>query len=404
MNFSMNADDSIRTQARNDSATLAPRQPRTRAGFSLIEVIMATLILALGLLGLGAVLPVIIRQQAASSDEALGTSAMQSALGHIEGNKTLAGENWKKLILGGDDADRNGELRFPPGEAPADFWRSQRWVVPQVNVQDSSTYLFPRVVDLTTANTISTFDVDSLPLASRLFPTPESGEAEPQFVWDMAYRRDFKGGGVQIAVFVRRVDPLATKALSGSLYTALLDPRSPEARLPVSVDVQGRPRLDGSRAGRYSTPLAATVVVPDSANPNADRRLVQVLSISDPGDQVNGGQLSLDVAYPLMAQPGQKLVDNLGNVYTVDGDAGVPGGFILRLTRPIPSSVPIQRIGVSPPPGVRAEAFVPPAFFQQVVFTPQVPVSVEVTTKKFNLAPDAIEQLTGQTTNPGNGN
>ncbi len=382
---------SMRVSAVGVGAAPAPRA-RTRAGFSLIEVIMATLILALGLLGLGAVLPVIIRQQAASSDEALGASAMQSALGHLEGNKALAGENWKKLILGSG--------------LPADFWRRQTWLVPPVNTQDSSTYLFPRVVDLvTTPNTIAASpDVDSLPLASRLFPTPESGEKEPQFVWDMAYRRDFKGGGVQIAVFVRRVDPMATKALTGSLYTALLDPRSPEARLPVSVDAQGRPRLDGSRAGRYSMPLAAAVVVPDSDNPNADRRLVQVLSISDPGDQVNGGQLPLDVAYPLMAQPGQKLVDNLGNIYTVDGDAGVPGRFILRLTRPIPSSVPIQRIGVSPPAGVRAEAFVPPTFFQQVVFTPQVPVSVEVTTKKFNLAPDAIEQLTGQTTNPGNGN
>lgn len=359
---------------------------RRSAGFSLIEVLMATLILALGLLGLGAVLPVIIRQQSVSIDQSLGTSAMQSAIGQLEGRSSLAPERWKNIIF----ATQGSEA----------FWRSQSWYVPPVDVNDASVALFPVAVDLNTPLSILVYGAnESLSLGSRVFPTPESGGNEPQFVWDLAMRRDFKGGGMQLAVFVRRIDPFASKGLQDSLFSALLSDRTGTRRLPVSVDTQGRPRLDGSIAGRYSIPLIADVnVYADDGSP--DRRLLEVRRVFDAGDQVNGGVMDMAVAFPLIAQPGQKLVDNLGNVYTVDGSAGLANQYILRLTRAVASSVPLVQGEQQPPDGVDREAWVQPQYLQQVVFTPQVPVAVQVINKKFDLAPDAVERQLRPTPNP----
>ena len=366
---------------------------RRSAGFSLIEVLMATLILALGLLGLGAVLPVIIRQQSVSIDQSLGTSAMQSAIGQLEGRSSLAPERWKNIIF----ATQGSEA----------FWRSQSWYVPPVDVNDASVALFPVAVDLNTPLSILVYGAnESLSLGSRVFPTPESGGNEPQFVWDLAMRRDFKGGGMQLAVFVRRIDPFASKGLQDSLFSALLSDRTSTRRLPVSVDTQGRPRLDGSIAGRYSIPLIADVnVYADSGSTDRQlstdrRRLLEVRRVFDAGDQVNGGVMDMAVAFPLIAQPGQKLVDNLGNVYTVDGSAGLDNQYILRLTRAVASSVPLVQGEQQPPDGVDREAWVQPQYLQQVVFTPQVPVAVQVINKKFDLAPDAVERQLRPTPNP----
>ena len=48
--------------------------------FTLVEVLMAVLILAIGLLGLGAVLPMVVRQQRDSADGTFGLIAMRSAV------------------------------------------------------------------------------------------------------------------------------------------------------------------------------------------------------------------------------------------------------------------------------------------------------------------------------------
>ncbi len=356
---------------------------RRSAGFSLIEVLMATLILALGLLGLGAVLPVIIRQQSLSSDQSLGTSAMQSAIAHLEGSKSLAAEKWKNFV-------------YAPPLTLIDDWRAQRWFVPTVNREDASVELFDPAVSLTIVpnNIAISGSTESISLGSRVFPTPETGDTEPRFVWDIAMRRDFKGGGMQLAVFVRRIDPFAARGVEGTLFEALLDPRSQTRRFPVSLDNEGRPRLDGAViAGRYSVPLTAEVeLYPD---PGAtDRRFI---SVSRVFDSSTGNFINDAIAFPQLSQPGQKLVDNLGNIHTVDSAELVGNVLVLRLTRPIALSVPVQRVPETLPDGVRAEAFVPTQYLQQVVFTPQVPVAVEVINKKFDLAPDAVERILNPT-------
>ncbi len=219
-----------------------------------------------------------------------------------------------------------------------------------------------------------------IPLADRLWPQ-DAGGLDPQFVWDVAVQMDpALPTRVRAAVFVRRVDPKIRVASGVSVYEALTQRRRTDAdfRLPVSLDLPAaRPALDGSydpstRTRAYSTPMAVPVEFRVGDHGERDR-LVVLAPTSDvdtslpPGLGPSGASLRGALA-SMMAQPGQQLVDNLGNIHTVlglDTRVSTDRAFTLRLARPVAEIVP--QTDRSDPQTIR-----------QVVFTPQVPARVLV--------------------------
>lgn len=241
-------------------------------GFTLIEVLISVLVLAIGLLGIGAVFPVVVRQQRQAQDTIQGTTARQSAeaylLARIDG--TANNRRFVTDIAG-----------FVDGKS-----KPEEWQVPTVNP----------------TNGVLTVNGKNVPLADRLSPPPFSSAGEPQFVWDMAARRAGPNQ-LELAVFVRRVDTgIIVSSPSSKKYTlshALCGygVAARDRRVPVGMDTTGRPTQNGGPS--YST--------------------LQVLDV-DPTDQGTKLLFNKNTPAGLLAalrQPGQKLIDNTGFVHTV---------------------------------------------------------------------------------------
>ncbi|MGH7131626.1 MAG: type IV pilus modification PilV family protein [Phycisphaerales bacterium] len=319
-----------------------------RSGFSLIEVLMAVLILALGMLGLGAILPVVVQAQRNGADATFGT---------------LAGQNAQLYLTSNQRTNRG-------------FWTGWANVrnVPEVIPDDTSWKVIP--VDQNTGESRPGYNLANLTattharlaLADRLTPSDSSNGNEPQFVWDMAVRRMQRRfaanqtqppdvNSLQVAIFIRRIDQRIRVGNNQSLFKMLTDwsASTQDRRWPVSVDSNtGVPTLDGQvgTGFAYSTPMTANVrIVPPTTSTRSD-----VLHFESQGPLPAGINSMTDARfYELMSQRGQTLVDQLGNVYTVLGPNPDTGPTDIKLTTPID-----PYLG-----GVL-----------NVVFTPQVPATV----------------------------
>lgn len=348
--------------------------------FTLIEILFAVMVLGIALLGLGAFFPTVVRQQQVAQDETLGVVASQSAEATLRG--TVLGDTpslqesmaeWARLT----QAQING--RRLPFDLPA-IPNDGSWVMPL----DQITGALPLGAQ-----------GYSIPLSDRLYPSDSAGLAAPQFVWDVAVRRltprvgppaaDAPGSdSVQVAVFVRRVDPRLSAPRVGnalaSIYQAIQDANLPTAsrRWPVSALRTGpfagvEPTLDGraDATAEYSAPVTVDVNFPPALGgvDTSTRDRVQLV-VRDARDKR---------LFQLLSQVGQQFVDNLGNVYTVAGadtDPRAASAYVVRFSPPVPESVgATDRRDASQFPSAGTT-------LRSIVMTPQVPASVLVFTCK----------------------
>ncbi|MCE7974053.1 MAG: prepilin-type N-terminal cleavage/methylation domain-containing protein [Leptolyngbya sp. PLA1] len=330
-----------------------------RRGFSLIEVLIAVVVLSLGLLGLAAVFPVVVTQQRRASDSVQGVSLERSAGEALLNDTRLTQPSYGPLV--------NPDNRFGWDMLIGDTAWSDReqWVLAEDTDASSPLEYAGGQLNFRAGTTLRY----SMPAVQRVNPKTESagGGTDPKYVWDFVARRvdagfDLNDAGpsqaeqraameddnVQVALFVRRIDSGIRKG-PNSLLALIRN----AAVLPVAVSpATGAPTNDGR--GDYS-----------------EIRRIDVRRVN--GTQ--GRQISLDpaVALPqlrgLVAIPGQQLVDQIGVVHRVVGvvPSTVPNELIVRIEPPLSPKVDIfnQTHGGGE---------------MHMLFTPQAPLGVRVIT------------------------
>ncbi|MEK6701819.1 MAG: prepilin-type N-terminal cleavage/methylation domain-containing protein [Planctomycetota bacterium] len=284
---------------------------RTRAGFTLVEVLIGVLVLSLALLGLGALFPVVLREQRMARETVVGVSVQRSAAAYFENSGGL---------------NPPGQ---PNGAPPISGWvklrpaLTTRW---ECTLDPFRPYLYPYPASGNMA--IGPLGGSTpLPLTDRLFPGGVN--STPTMVWDMAVCRSVPSGAIsngmqqqlspqmtamRVAVFTRRIDPKIRVRPGFTLYQDL------EAGVvqAVAVDNSGTPTLNG--IGNYAVPLYAGVFVAPTPVLNG---MYPVLVL----DAANSTAAAIRGA----SQVGQLLVDNLGIVRTVTS----VDGYRLTVTPPM---------------------------------------------------------------------
>ena len=291
-------------------------------GFSLVEVLIAVLVLSLGLLGLGAVFPVIVRQQRIATQTTMGNSAKQSIKQILANNASFIadGRGWPAVRA----------YVVANAATPGD------WVPLEVDPTRGNYDLDPDPSDPNTDQVV-------LPLAQRLYPLPMVSQTASQFVWDMAARlispNDPSGSAIEVAVFVRPIDPGIRRPINSqtgkpySLTATLLDPFNEIAgrdrKYPISVDRRGRPTLDGSK-GLYSLPVVASVSLPGTS-PESKFMLI---------DKVVSANTDETVASQVLGVVGKRFLDRNGKMYQVVSTQAIGSGnnkrVIIEFDPPFP--------------------------------------------------------------------
>lgn len=399
--------------------------------FSLIEILISILILALGVLGLGALFPVVIREQRIGNDAVNGVTVSNNArilltVPNWASTLPFQGTNahpylgntkrlWERLRFERLDDGRswttvsNGlatGFQVSNREVRLQTYAMGEWFVgdqnrPMCNPNSGAA----RIGLPTFENTTNTPDIYfgteavasgvNIPMARRLYP---EDDPSPQYVWDFIVQRvpgfrfyngttfesDPNDDGLRAAVFVRRIDQRIRTPNGETLLEAFS--ANPPLAFPVGEDDSGDPQrtglptLDGT--GKYSAIRTLEVEFwHDSGTPGQSFR--DRLYIS-PNTGLAPGRLRTEFA--LLRQPGQKIVDNLGNVYTVVGFGNEPavngaadvdgtaGGDYIKIDPPISPDVldsmcaPAIRITTSQNDYKRA--------IRQIAYTAQTPVSI----------------------------
>ncbi|MEZ6318808.1 MAG: prepilin-type N-terminal cleavage/methylation domain-containing protein [Phycisphaerales bacterium] len=282
--------------------THARHTPGVR-GFSLVEILIAILVLAFGLLGLAAIFPVVVTQQRDASDRMLGPAAAEGIEAQLFGAADII--NWdfvnNKLV---DSFDQ-----LPAGYDAGDWFFED---APVKLLDDGEVR-------------INSIDEDGkkirqdVPAAARLFP-PMFGGGQPQFVWDVAVRKPTKDAQLQVALFVRRVDT-AIRVPEGKTLTNVLTgwgmASGEPTALPVAQSTDAAKRPSSNGLGDYSGIRQLRNIQPLRASGSSSR----------PYDRFRVSNLT-SIERSVLARKGQKIVDSLGIVRTIveldeDGNAMV---------------------------------------------------------------------------------
>lgn len=359
-------------------------------GFSLVEVLIAVLVLAIGLLGLGAVFPAIIAEQRESFEVIEGENAAGAAASMITSRElvdfSFLEDSFNKAD--NDPAERYQYLWAVRSYSPSAFdWMSTQ--LPDWN-SDTGFWSYESTYQTIDLDPIERY-VTEIPLAARFYPQPYSGK-DPRFVWDLALRREPAGDRIQAAIFVRRIDSRIRVPQEHSLSDVLtggggIDPA--DMRLPVGVFNDG------------NDPRSGTLAADEGLTDNVFYSVLQTLDVEVHPEHLNwlvfpdGRDDSIDTSAGFATRVGQKLLDNTGVVRTV---VGIPQ---VEDDDPIYSAVTgHHRVVVVDPPFSRANAggrdtpdiFPPQAsqdqawdderasWVRQVVFTPRTPVAIRVVT------------------------
>lgn len=357
----------------------APASVVGRRGFSLVEVMLAVLVLALGLLGLGAVIPVIIKDQQQSTAAVRAVSAAndcQAALRNRPDLNRASVQMWVPgdgvytyVPVGWGAWLENHPLRDPSNPQATDY----EWVIPDDDDEFdpvSGEYEFH-------APGWPAWSRVTIPVADRLWPPGAAEVTAPLFVYDFVARRVpsplLGPPQVQVAMFLRRIDQ-NIKVTRGTLREVLTGSLSnPPSPLPLPVAVTAntpiacRPTLNG--LGRYAMPIRL--------NARYDATLRDRLIVE-----------GSDLERRLASQFGQRLVDNLGNVHIVskvdETYNGARGGVRLVVEQPVPAWVKSTSAFRAAEPRDTA--------LRHIVMTPQVPVAIRVFTVSVT---DTLESWTG---------
>lgn len=299
-----------------------------RRAFSLVEVLIAITVLALGLLGLASIFPVVISQQRDAQSRLQAPAA-------IDGIRT-------QLL-----ADSEGISARAIASAYSDwFGRSGndddegRWITDEVLARTPAIFFGRGIYSFREdSNGDGALDLDrTVPATARIRPQPFSG-SRPLFVFDLAVRgvsddRAFEERAgtpvtidrIEIAVFLRPIDP-GIVVPDGSDISAVLTNlgRAPaEAVQPVGFNASTRlPTRDGT--GNYAALQFARVEVdPDLRDDDDSLRYIRFTNATN------------DNIIEMATVPGQLLLDETGTVREVVAIELIEGEEYLRVTPPFP--------------------------------------------------------------------
>lgn len=394
------------TTHRSRSSRYQRRRVRALAAFTLIEVLMSIFVLALGLLGLGAIIPGIIREQRVASDRTLGIVVANDAQAYIGSRADLGRLGIAPSGAGGTGLGSTAGRSYGLGVwLRDDQWsRTYTWDTNSIDAGD-----YHDTGNVIIGSRVGSTDAAIIPLSDRLYPSPASDLDEPQFVWDFVARRlppTESGGyalladsdlgllagtpeqwrtGVEIAVFVRRVDTGIRVPFGETGFGVMLDPSNPI--LPVGIDSDGLPTgagADTSGSQTYAPPLTLRAEYDGMRNTVLRLEADTMLTGAEPGFGV-----MLESRLLLASQIGQQLVDNLGNVYTVEETLDSSSSFVEVRVRPAISNwVPRTSGSVS-----RWDDEDGWTQIRQVVFVPQPPATTVVF--RVGVEPNAVKSPSG---------
>lgn len=343
-----------------------------RRGFSLIEVLIAVVALALGLLGLAAVFPVVVTQQRDASDRTIAVSASKSLEAELASradlsNRVIGWSGFREFVDAFDNGPDDDDSSTPTYSSPDDG----DWINP---LRDTSSAFgaisWPDVTDDAAVDDLV------IPIDQRLVPAPGFGQA-PRFVWDITGREITRldeatgswlpTGGVMVAVFLRRVDPAIRMRedlndddrIDGDDVVRAFEDGDLS---PVAVSSDGVPTLNGRAPGggySYGEPAMLRQVAPtsfrDPSQAADDAADADALLVFRPSRAERAA----------LAQVGQRLVDRHGNVYRVTAVKSAGDDLVLRTDPAVGAVVREQADGMS---GYTAADIAP------LVYVPQTPV------------------------------